>query len=128
MSYQTSFNSQSTVKLNATQKPVCKGGYHFNLKLITAVVFACACLIQGVSNSYTKTSSDTKIESESNSLIHQQSLQAWECPEQVCRRKSPIGSRKTSSHSLADQQSSPSETETCSGFSRCRVPGGGRLS
>jgi hypothetical protein len=102
MSHQTSLNSQSTVKLNVTQKPVCKGGDNFNLKLITAVVFACACLVQGVSNIYAKGSSNSTSVLESNSLVHQQSLQASETEDD--------------------------SEDTCSWYSRCPVPGGGSMS
>ena len=48
----------------------------FNLKLITTAVFACACMGQGLSSSYVKASSHSPFVTESNSLVHQQSLQA----------------------------------------------------
>ncbi len=101
MSHQTNFNSQSTVKLNVTQKPVYKGGYNFKLKLITAVVFACACLVQGSSNSTSVL--------ESNSLVHQQYELASEtetetesCPWYGGRCEVPGGGR-VSEYSKTDE-------------------------
>ncbi|MGB3533294.1 MAG: hypothetical protein WBA13_07230 [Microcoleaceae cyanobacterium] len=81
MSHQTKSNSQSTVKLNVTQKPVCKEGYHFKLKLMTAVVFTCTFLVQGSSNSTSVL--------ESNSQVHQQYKQVSETETSLWPRRCP---------------------------------------
>ena len=65
-----------------------------NIKLIAAVVFACACVVQGLSSNDAKASSHSVSVSELNSPMHQQSLQASEtCSGPFCRKKVPGGSQ-----------------------------------